>query len=190
MRFAWAFQGEQAEVKITGRNAKRVLFVAINPRTGHRLVLRRFRQRQEDFQAFLRYLRQHYPGRPLWLLLDKAPCHDAARSRQLATRLGFELLWLPKQCPELNALDQLFKDLKRLIAANRQYQTIDEEADYAEHWILALTARQALRKASVLSEDFWLKDFLRLLAERDNLRLPPEVGCRLGKLAVCVGLCR
>ena len=27
----------------------------------------------EDFQAFLRYLCQHYPSRPIWLLLDKAP---------------------------------------------------------------------------------------------------------------------
>lgn len=160
LRFAWGFEGEQGVVKITGRNAKRVLFGAINPRTGHRLVLRRFRQRQEDFQAFLRYLRSRYPGRPLWLLLDKAPCHDAARSQQLAVRLGVELLWLPKQCPELNAMDQLFKDLKRLITANRQFGTIDEEADYAEHWIMTLTARQALRKASVLSDDFWLKDFL------------------------------
>jgi hypothetical protein len=161
LRFAWGFRGEQVVVKITGRNAKRILFGAINPRTGHRLVLRRPRQRQEDFQAFLRHLRQRYPGRPLWLLLDKAPCHEAARSQQLASRLGVKFLWLPTQCPELNAMDQLFKDLKRLIAANRQYPTIDEEADYAEGWIRALTARQALRKASVLSNDFWLKDFLQ-----------------------------
>jgi hypothetical protein len=42
------------------------------------------------------------------------------------------LLWLPKQCPELNAMDQLSKDLKRLIAANREFRTIDEEAHYAE----------------------------------------------------------
>ncbi len=161
LRFAWGFRGEQVEVKITGRNAKRVLFGAINPRTGHRLVFRRSRQRQEDFQAFLRYLRRRYPGRPLWLLLDRAPCHDAVRSRRLAARLGVELLWLPKQCPELNAMDQLFKDLKRLVAANRQYRTIDAEADAAEHWLMALTARQALRKASVLADGFWLKDFLK-----------------------------
>jgi hypothetical protein len=54
-RYTWAFRGEQAQVRITGRNAKRVLFAALNPRTGHRLVLRRFRQRQDDFQAFLRH---------------------------------------------------------------------------------------------------------------------------------------
>jgi transposase len=160
LRFAWAFRGEQATVKISGRNAKRVLFGAINPRTGHRLVFRRPRMRQEDFQAFLRYLRQHYPGRPIWLLLDKAPCHDAVKSKLLAARLGIMLLWLPKQCSELNAVDQLWKELKRLIAANRQFRTIDVEADYAEHWFLGLSPRQALRKAGILSEDFWLKDFL------------------------------
>jgi transposase len=158
LRCMWAFRGEQAKVPITGRNAKRVLFGAVNPRTGHRLVVRRFRQRQEDFQAFLRYLRQHYPGRPIWLLLDKASCHDAARSQALAARLGVVLVWLPKQCSELNVVDHLWKELKRLLAANLQFRTIDEEADYAEQWYLGLTLQQALRKGGVLSEKFWLKD--------------------------------
>ena len=160
LRFAWAFRGEQAEVRISGRNAKRVLFGVINPRTGHRLVLRRFGMRQEDFQAFLRYLRGHYPGRPLWLLLDRAPCHEAIKSQRLASALGAELLWLPKQCSELNAMDQLWKELKRLIAANRQFHTVDQGASYAEQWFLGLSSRQALRKAGILAENFWLKDFL------------------------------
>jgi transposase len=147
-------------VPITGRNAKRVLFGAINPRTGHRLVLRRFRQRQEDFQAFLRHLRRHYPGRPVWLLLDKAPGHDAGRSEALAARLGIVLVWLPKQCSELNAMDHLWKELKRLMAANRQFPTIDDEADHAEQWVLGLTTQEALHKAGILADNFWLKDFL------------------------------
>jgi transposase len=159
LRFAWAFRGQQAQVRISGRNAKRVLFGVINPRTGHRLVLRRFGMRQEDFQAFLRYLRRHYPGRPLWLLLDRAPCHEAIKSQRLAAALGIELLWLPKQCSELNAMDQLWKELKRRMAANRQFHTADQGADYAEQWFLGLSPRQALRKAGTLSEDFWLKDF-------------------------------
>jgi len=160
LRYTWAFRGEQAAVPLTGRNAKRVLFGVLNPRTGHRLIFRRFRQRQEDFQAFLRYLRQHYPGRPIGLLLDKAPCHDAARSQALAARLGIVLEWLPKQCSELNAVDHLWKELKRLIAANRQFPTIDDEAEHAEHWFLGLTPREALRKAGVLSGNFWLMDFV------------------------------
>jgi transposase len=160
LRYTWAFRGQQAQVKITGRNAKRVLFAALNPRTGHRLVLRRFRQRQDDFQAFLRHLRRHYGGRPLWLLLDKASCHQAGGSQRLAARLGVILLWLPTQCPELNPQDHLWKELKRRIVANRQFRTIDEEATEAERWFLGLTPSTALHKAGILSGNFWLKEFM------------------------------
>ncbi len=160
LRYTWAFRGEQSTVKITGANAKRVLFAALNPRTGHRVLLRCFRQRQQDFQAFLRHLRQHYGGRPVWLLLDKASIHQALASQRLAARLGITLLWLPKQCPELNPQDHLWKELKRLIVANRQFETIDDEADHAEHWLLGLSPVTVLRKAGVLSGDFWLKDVL------------------------------
>jgi transposase len=160
LRYAWAFRGEQAQVKITGQKDKRVLFGTINFRTGHRVVLRRPRQRQEDFQDFLRELRRRYRGRPIWLLLDQASFHQAIKSQQLAARLGITLLWLPKQCPELNSEDHLWKELKRLITANRQFRTIDQEAAYAERWLLGLTATEARRKAGVLSGDFWLKAFL------------------------------
>lgn len=157
LRYAWAFRGQQAQVQITGQNAKRVLFGTINPRTGHRVVLRRFRQRQEDFQAFLRELRRRYRGRPLWLLLDQASFHRAIRSQHLAAALDVTCLWLPKQCPELNGEDHLWKELKRLMTANRQFRTVDEEAAYAEQWLLGLTPTEARRKAGILSDDFWLK---------------------------------
>ncbi len=160
LRYTWAFRGKQAQVRITGRNAKRVLFAALNPRTGHRLVLRRSRQRQDDFQAFLQHLRRHYGGRPLWLLLDKASCHQAGGSQRLAARLEVTLLWLPTQCPELNPQDHLWKELKRRIVANRQFHTIDEEAQEAERWLLGLTPATALRKAGILSGDFWLKELM------------------------------
>jgi transposase len=160
LRCAWAFRGQQAQVRITGRNAKRVLFGAINPRTGHRLVISRPSMRQEDFQAFLRHLRRHYGSRPLWLLLDRAPCHEAHQSRVLAGRSNVVFMWLPTQCPELNPVDHLWRELKRLIAANRQFHTIDAEAEFAARWFLALTARQALRKAGISTGDFWLKTLL------------------------------
>ena len=51
---------------------------------------------------------------------DRASAHTAARTQMLAAALGIRFLWLPKQAPELNAMDQLWRELKRLIAANRQ----------------------------------------------------------------------
>lgn len=150
-------QGTQAKVTISGYNAQRVLFGVINPRTGHRILLRRDHARQDDFCTFLKLLREHYGRRPIWLLLDKAPCHTAIRSKQLAARLKITLLWLPHQCPELNAMDHLWRDLKGELAANRQFSSIVELADRAEHRVLHLTNRKALRKAGLLSPNCWLR---------------------------------
>jgi hypothetical protein len=161
LRRAWALCGEQAKVAITGRNAKRVLFGAINLRTGHRLVLRRPNMRQEPFQAFLRLVRQAYPGRRIGRLLDEAPSPLAAKSQARAARLGIVLLWLPKQCAEWNAMDQLWRELKSHISANYQSPTIDDHAAAAEEWIMALTPTEALRKAGILSHNFWLKSFIK-----------------------------
>ena len=118
LRRAWSLRGEQALVPITGHNAKRVLFGTLNPKTGHRIVLRRANMRQESYQDFLRLLRQSYPGRAIGLLLNAAPCHIAPKSLALATALHLELVWLPKQCSELNAMDQLWRGLKHDISAN------------------------------------------------------------------------
>lgn len=161
LRRAWALCGEPVKVAISGRNAKRVLFGTINPRTGHRILMRSPNMRQESFQAFLRLLRRSYPGRQIWLLLDEASGHTAPKSQSLAIELDIELVWLPKQCSELNAMDQLWRDLKGNISANYQYAEIDEHTDFAEQWVMALTATQALRKAGVLSKNFWLKSFLK-----------------------------
>jgi transposase len=144
LRRAWALRGEQARVAITGCNAKRVLFGAINLRTGHRVVLRRPNMEQAHFQAFLRLLREVYPGRPIALLLDEAPCHRAAKSQALAAQLDIALLWLPKQCAELNPMDQLWRELKGHISANYQYPTIDAHAAAAEQWLRSLTPTEAL----------------------------------------------
>jgi transposase len=160
LRRAWALQGEQAHIAITGCNAKRVVFGAINLRTGHRGVLRRPNMEQAHFQAFLRLVREAYPGCPIALLLDEAPGHRAAKSQGIAAELDIALIWLPKQCAELNALEQLWRELKGHIAANYQYPTIEEHAAAAEQWIRSLTPTEALRQAGIRSKHFWLQSLI------------------------------
>jgi hypothetical protein len=157
LRGMWARRGEQARVPITGQNAKRVLFGTINMRTGHRVTLRRHQGRQADFQALLRLLRRRYGGRRIYLLLDKGPCHDNKGSRTMAAELEIELVWLPKQWSELNAMDHLWRPVKDEVSANWQWSTVDEHADHAERWVLGLSDREAMRKAGIRSDDFWLR---------------------------------
>jgi hypothetical protein len=161
LRRAWSLRGQQAAVPITGRNAKRVLFATINLRTGHRICLRGTNMRQVNFHALLAEVRRRYGRRPVWMLLDEAPCHVAARSQALAAALDIHVVWLPKQCSELNSMDQLWKELKGKVSANHQFSSIEEHADYAERWLLSLTDKEALREACVLSKNFWLRAFLQ-----------------------------
>ena len=160
LRRAWSLRGEQALVPVTGQNAKRVLFATLNLRTGHRICWRGRDMKQANFQQLLRAVRRRYQKRPVWMLLDEAKCHIAAKSQALALALDIHFVWLPKQCSELNSMDQLWKELKGNVSANYQFSSIDEHAEYAENWLLSLTDKEALRKAGVLSKNFWLRSFL------------------------------
>jgi hypothetical protein len=146
-------------VPVTGENAKRVLFGAINIHTAHRIVLERKQAGGADARAFFLELRRRYRRpRTIWLLLDCASAHTAAASQALAASLNIKLVWLPKQAPELSAMDQLWRELKRVVAANRQAPNIEALAASAMLWVLLLTTTEARRKAGMLSPHFWLRD--------------------------------
>jgi DDE superfamily endonuclease len=147
-------------VHLSGRNARRVVFGAMNLRTGHRLFLARERQRAVDYQAFLELVHRHYRGWPLALLQDEDPSHTAGGSVGLADWLGIQLLWLPKRSPKLNPMDTLWGQAKDVISANKQYATIDEQVTRFLNHLEGLSPREALHTAGVRSKNFWLKSVL------------------------------
>lgn len=158
LRSQWACAGAPADVVITGQNAKRVLFGSIDRATARRVVLVAKHAGAAAVEAFLRELRRRYRrAGTIWLLADRASGHTARRTLALAARLRIEFVWLPKHAPELNAMDQLWRELKRLIAANRQAPSIAALADEAAAWVRGLTPAEARRKAGMASERFWLR---------------------------------
>jgi hypothetical protein len=158
LRAGWSLKGEPAEVHISGRNARRVIFGAMNLVTGTRLLLPRPKGRSGDFQAFIGQVRRHYWGRHVALLLDEDPSHTAKGSLRAAE--GMTLLWLPKRSPELNPMDTLWGQAKDVIAANKQYATIDEQVGRFLGFLDGLTGIEALHTSGVLSADFWLRSTL------------------------------
>jgi transposase InsO family protein len=135
---------------------------ALNGRTAHRVVVRWPSETSPGARAFLTEIRRRYRSAPTtWLLLDQGPAHTAAPTRRLAAELGIEFVWLPRQWPEWNAMDQLWREWKRLLAANRQAASIEDLAEQAEAWVLGLRPREALRQAGILSPRFWLKHLLQ-----------------------------
>ncbi len=152
-----ARRGEDAEVPLCGANAKRVLFGALNPSNGTRLFLERKKQWKEDFQEFLGLIHQQYRGWRVSLVLDGDSSHTAKASQRDARSFGIQLVWLPVRCPELNPMDHLWRHGKERICANRQYGSIEELVHHFLHYLEGLSVEEALRKAGVLSEDYWLR---------------------------------
>jgi hypothetical protein len=143
---------------VSGRNAKRVIFGAMNLRTGHRLLVPRPKGRSIDFQAFLAAVRRDYRGWHVALLLDEDSCHTAGASRRAAA--GMTLLWLPNRAPELNPMDTLWGQAKDVVSANQQSETIDDQVDRFVAYAYRLSNREALHTSGVLSKNFWLRDAL------------------------------
>ena len=163
-RAAWALQGRQAAVRISGQNARRTLFATVDLRNGRRVLMWSTRQRLADYQRFLRRLRTGAGAKgALWLLLDRHGSHQSPSSLRLAAALNIKLLWLPRQCPKLNPVDHLWRGLKNDLAANRQFDSINDQVRYAETWVRALSPTQTLRKAGLLSKNCWLRDRRKML---------------------------
>ena len=160
LRSCWSPVGQPREVLLCGRNARRVLFGAMNLRTANRLFLVRERQRAVDFQAFLRVVHYYYRGWHVAMLLDEDPSHTAGGSVELAAWFDIELLWLPKRAPQLNPMDTLWGQGKDVVCADKQYATLEEQVDRFTGYLASLSSGWALKTAGVYSDDFWLGNTL------------------------------
>lgn len=148
--------GEQVRVPITGNRSKRILHGALNVWSGDTLLLITDVWVQETHQAFLLMIRSHWRGWHIVLFEDRGSPHTAEDSLELARGLDIEIRFLPKATPEINAMDQLWRRVKGRAVASRPTRSIDESADSACQYILNLNPRQRLKKAGVLSGNFWL----------------------------------
>jgi transposase len=148
--------GEQASVPITGDRQKRILHGAINVRSGDVVLLITEVWEEQTHQYFLQMIRAHWRGWQIILFEDRGTPHTAEESRELAADLGIEVRLLPRATPELNAMDHLWRHVKGRALANRPTRTIDESAMVACRYIFDLSPCARLKKAGVLSGDFWL----------------------------------
>jgi transposase len=148
--------GEQVGVPITGTHARRVLHGVLNIRSGEILLLITEEWVQETHQAFLTMLRSHWRGWQIVLFEDRGSPHLADATLHMAKERHIELRFLPKATPELNAMDHLWRHVKGCGLANRPTQSIDASADNACRYLLGMSRHERLRKAGVLSGNFWL----------------------------------
>ncbi len=157
LRASWAKRGQQREVVISGRNGRRVIHGALNAATGELVDLVRERSRQDDCIAFIERLGQVRPDVPKLLIWDNAPPHHPKRVLAAAAAVHLTIAWLPFRSPELNPLEDLWRLLKAVVAANRVYDTLDALAAHALAWLDAHLPDTVLTCCGLRSSKFdWL----------------------------------
>jgi transposase len=149
--------GHPALVTISGRNARRTLFGALNVATGDLVCLPLRRCRTDDIVDAVTALGQVRPGVPKVLIWDNAPPHHPHRVRDAAVAMGITLAFLPFRSPELMPLEELWRGLKQTVAANRCYASLEELVRRALAWLASMSEAERRRRCGLTSSKFaWL----------------------------------
>lgn len=156
LRAVWAPIGQQACVPIIAAHQVRVLTCGLNIRSGDCVIHSSDRYRQENFQAVLRRIRAHWRGWHIVLFLDKHGAQWAKASRRLARQLAIQLRWLPKACPELNVVDQLWRRVTDDVLANEPTPTLAIIVQHLVEHLRTMSPYLRRRQAGILSDRFWL----------------------------------
>lgn len=157
LRAAWARRGEQAVVTISGRNSRRVLHGALNVATGEMVRVVRERGRGVDSAASLAALAVRTPAGESIVVWDNAPPHQTRVARETAEATGITLVALPFRAPELMPCEDLWREMKRVVAANRAYADVEELAGRAVGWLDERTPDELTQIAGLRSSKFdWL----------------------------------
>ena len=118
LRRMWMRGGEQARVQVPESNGKFTLYGTLNPLTGETFTAPYPKGKSCFTKAFLERLMERVEGEVL-LIWDHASWHTSAAVEEVIARYErLRVLLLPKRAPEENPVENLWRHLKRIVAAN------------------------------------------------------------------------
>ncbi len=124
LRSMWMRRGEQARVQIPSGNAQAealppfALYGALDPLTGETFAAPYPKGRSDYTASFLDALMKRFSGEVV-LVWDQASWHTSkATAAVIASYDRLRVLLLPKRAPQENPVEDLWRALKRIVAAN------------------------------------------------------------------------
>lgn len=115
----WSPVGQTPLVYVTPQRDHVHFYGALDVRTGRDIAVTAHEQTNAVTADFFRILLLLFPGRPILLLLDRAPWHFGAAIRQvLAENSRLELMYFPPACPDLNPQEHVWSQTREAISHN------------------------------------------------------------------------
>jgi transposase len=151
LRAMWHWAGCQVRVPTPGTNQSRMLLGALHIDTGQWVYLVREHNAAPDFLAFLEQVLGAYPAGPVVLIVDNYSSHTAHRVQdwlQLPEHARLRRCFLPTYCSHLNPVENIWRQLKGRLAADRLYASMPLLLDTVEAFFRHMTPEQALTWAA------------------------------------------
>jgi transposase len=118
LRAMWTRRGEQARVPVPSTNAKFALYGVLDPLSGETFTAPYPKGRSDHTESFLGELMERFAGEVV-LVWDQASWHTSgAVEKVVAGYDRLRVLLLPKRAPQENPVEDLWRALKRVVAAN------------------------------------------------------------------------
>lgn len=124
LRAMWMRRGEQTRVPVPGGNAKFALYGVLDPLSGEAFTAPYPKGRSEHTASFLGEVMERFAPRDqeegeVVLVWDQASWHTSkAVEAVIAGYDRLRVLLLPKRAPQENPVEDLWRALKRVVAAN------------------------------------------------------------------------
>lgn len=161
LRAMWARKGSQPRVPIVGAMRRIGLTGVMNIRTGRLWQYASEEYNLETFEEVLINVRRIWRGWNIVFFVDKHSAQKSPKAVSFAHELGIELRFLPTAASRLNPMEDLWRYLKNEVIANEPTPNLEATIKIACAHLRSLSSRERLRKAGILSENFWLSEFVK-----------------------------
>ena len=104
--------------------------------------------KKENVCLFLERVREHNPEGRIIIIIDNFRSHHAQDTLEYAEMLDIHLIFLPPYSPDLNPIEYIWKDVKKVISThfiackeemrtliNETYTELSKKLSYAKTWI-------------------------------------------------------
>ena len=125
-KYCWCFKGYRPSVPCHHIREYRYAFGAIEPLTGESFFLVLPYCNTNCMNVFLKGLSDAYPNDFILLVGDGAAWH---RSKYLQTPMNIEFFQLPPATPEMNPIEQIWKEIRKRGFRNEIFQSLDKVVD-------------------------------------------------------------
>ena len=125
-KYCWCFPGLRPDIPCHPIREYRYAYGAVEPLTGESFFLVLPYSNTVCMNVFLQKLSDTYPHDRILLVCDGAAWH---KSNALVIPQNIRLLFIPPATPEMNPIEQIWKEIRKRGFRNEIFQTLEDVVD-------------------------------------------------------------